>query len=249
MKIIPAIDLLNASCVRLLKGNYRTSTIYSTNPVQSAVEICSSGCTRLHIVDLDAARNDGKTNRQTIKNIRDAVPRAVIEVGGGIRTEQDVEELLGIGIDRLILGTVFARNPGIAEKWTARYGNVFIAGIDALGGEVKISGWEEKTRLQDSDLAKSAADNGIISIIYTNINRDGMLSGPDIENSLRMADASGLPVIISGGISGNNDFQRIKELENTQIAGVITGKALYEDKIDLAEAVQLYDTETLGVVW
>ncbi len=249
MKIIPAIDLLNASCVRLYKGNYSTSTIYSTDPVQSALTICASGCTRLHVVDLDAARNKGKTNRETIQNIRNAVPRAIIEVGGGIRTEKDVEELLAIGVDKLILGTVFARNPLIAKDWTKKYGNVFIAGIDALDGEVKVSGWEENTRLNDSDLARSAADNGIISIIYTNINRDGTLSGPDIENTLRIAETSGLPVIISGGISSNNDFERINKYKTTQIAGVITGKALYEEKIDLAKAVQLYDTETSGVVW
>ncbi len=249
MKIIPAIDLLNAACVRLYRGDYNNSTVYSGDPVQTAIQICRSGCSRLHIVDLDAARNRGKTNRKTIKKIREAVPDVIIETGGGIRTEKDVEELLGIGINRLILGTAFARNPSIASKWTNQYGSFFIAGIDALDGEVKISGWEEGSMIKDSDLAKKAADNGIISIIYTNINRDGTLSGPDIENSIRIAKASGLPVIISGGISSDNDFHRIQEQGTAGIAGVITGKAFYEGKIDLKKMVTLYESETSGAIW
>ncbi len=249
MKIIPAIDLLSNECVRLFRGNYNKSTVYSTDPVQTAVEICTSGCSRLHIVDLDAARNRGNHNRDVIKGIRAALPGIILEVGGGIRTEKDVEELLAIGIDRLILGTVFARNPATAKKWTRQYGPLFIAGIDALEGKVKVSGWEEDSRIEDTELAKAAADNGIISIIYTNIITDGTLSGPDIDNSLRIAETSGLPVILSGGISSNDDFRRIAECNSDKIAGVITGKALYEHAVNLKRAVKLYETKTAGAVW
>ena len=239
MIIIPAIDLLDGSCVRLLKGNYNNSTVYKSDPVEMAEHLVGLGCRRLHIVDLDAARGQGKNNRAIIQKIRKKID-IIIETGGGIRSEKDVEELLEIGIDRLILGTVFATNPGIAYEWTRKYGNHFIAGIDALNGDVKISGWEEGSSLKDTELAKIAADNGIISIIYTNIDKDGTLDGPDIESSIRIAEISNLPVIISGGISSNKDFQKIAELEHPGIAGVITGKAFYEKKIDLQESIDKY---------
>ncbi len=249
MNIIPAIDLLDGSCVRLKKGNYNESTIYSNDAVKTAEEICSSGCGRLHIVDLDAARGTGKTNRDTIRRIRAAVPKVILETGGGIRSEKDVVELLEIGIDRLILGTLFAQNPAIALKWTRKYGRVFIAGIDALNGEVKISGWEQNSRITDTELAVKAANSGIISIIYTNIERDGMLSGPDIENTLRIAEVSGLPVILSGGISGEKDLRNATEAGKHKIAGIITGKALYEEKFNLKSIVEKYNSDVTGVLW
>lgn len=237
MILIPAIDLLDGSCVRLLKGNYNESTIYTSDPVEMAKKLVAFGCERLHIVDLDAARGKGKNNRKIIRKIRNSID-VVIETGGGIRTETDVKELLGIGIDRLILGTVFAKNPEIAGKWTEKFGNYFIAGIDALNGEVKISGWEEGSSLKDTDLAKLADKNGIISIIYTNIDKDGTLEGPDITNSIRIAEVSKLPVIISGGISSEKDFKVISDLNHPGIAGVITGKAVYEDRINLQIAIE-----------
>ena len=239
MIIIPAIDLLDGSCVRLLKGNYNESTIYHSDPVKMAKKLAGSGCERLHIVDLDAARGKGKNNREIIRKIRNSID-IVIETGGGIRTDADVKELLDIGIDRLILGTVFAKNPEIAARWTDKYGSYFIAGIDALNGEVKISGWEEGSSLKDTDLAKQAASNGIISIIYTNIDKDGTLEGPDIENSIRIAEVSKLPVIISGGISRDDDFKVITDLNHPGIAGVITGKAVYENRIDLQKVIKKY---------
>ena len=239
MIIIPAIDILDGACVRLFKGNYNESTIYTSGPVEMAEKLVSSGCERLHIVDLDAARGRGKNNREIIRKIRNSID-VVIETGGGIRTDADVKELLNIGIDRLILGTVFAKNPEIAGRWTEKYGNHFIAGIDALNGEVKISGWEEGSSLQDSTLAGQASENGIISIIYTNINKDGTLEGPDVENSIRIAEVSKLPVIISGGISRDDDFKVISDLNHPGIAGVITGKAVYENRIDLQKAIGKY---------
>ena len=249
MIIIPAIDLLDGSCVRLLKGNYNESTIYSSDPVEMAKKLVNSGCERLHIVDLDAARGKGKNNRKIIRKIRNNID-VVIETGGGIRTDADVKELLDIGIDRLILGTVFAKNPEIAGTWTKKYGNHFIAGIDALKGEVKISGWEEESLMKDADLAKQAAENGIISIIYTNIDKDGTLEGPDIKSSIRIAEVSKLPVIVSGGISCENDFKIIADLNHPGLAGVITGKAVYENRIDLQEAIGKYqESYKYGEKW
>jgi phosphoribosylformimino-5-aminoimidazole carboxamide ribotide isomerase len=236
MTIIPAIDLLDGSCVRLFKGNYNDSTIYSSDPIKMAQKLVDAGCERLHIVDLDAARGKGKNNREIIKKIRNSID-VIIETGGGIREDSDVKELLNIGIDRLILGTVFAKNPELAARWTTNFGDHFIAGIDALHGEVKISGWEEGSFLKDTDLAKKAAENGILSIIYTNIEKDGTLEGPDIINSIRIAEVSKIPVIISGGISNENDFKVITDLNHPLIAGVITGKAVYENRLNLQKAI------------
>ena len=249
MTIIPAIDILNGACVRLYKGNYNQSKIYNSDPLDMAVKLCSDGCRRLHIVDLDAARGNGKTNRTIIKKIRD-ITSVTIETGGGIRTETDVEELLDIGIDRLILGTVFAKNPEIAAKCTNKYGNYFIAGIDALDGKVKISGWEEDSSIEDTDLAHKAAENGIISIIYTNIDRDGTLSGPDLDNSIKIAEVSGLPVIVSGGISSEADIEKISNINYPGIKGIITGKAVYENKINLGNVFRNYQSsQDHGVEW
>ncbi len=249
MIIIPAIDLLNGACVRLYKGNYNESTVYTSDPVEMAEKLVSSGCERIHIVDLDAARGRGLNNREIIRKIRNSTD-IVIETGGGIRTESDVRELIDIGIDRLILGTVFAKNPEIAGKWTEKFGNHFIAGIDSLKGEVKISGWEEGASLTDTSLAAKAAENGIISIIYTNIDKDGTLEGPDVKGSIRMAEASSLPVIVSGGISSEKDFKIISELNHPGIAGVITGKAVYENRFNLGSVIDKYQkSDSSGVKW
>lgn len=203
MTIIPAIDLLGGRCVRLYKGRYDQSKVYQDHPADTAEEFYTTGARRIHLVDLDAARGSGH-NRDVLKEIRRRVP-CTLEVGGGIRDERDVEELLEAGIDRLILGTVLAKEPATVARWIRRYGPIFIAGIDALDGVVKVAGWEESGGVSDLDLARQAAEMGIISIIYTNIDRDGTLEGPDTGRTLAVAEASGLPVIISGGVSGLDD--------------------------------------------
>jgi phosphoribosylformimino-5-aminoimidazole carboxamide ribotide isomerase len=187
---------------------------------------------------------EGFNNRKIIAAIRAAVPDVTIEVGGGIRTTQDVEELKKIGIDRLIVGTVLVKQPELVEQWAARYPDTFIAGIDAKDGEVRIAGWEEGSALTDTEAARLARESGAVSIIYTNIQRDGTLQGPDVENSLMVADASGLPVIISGGIRGPEDFEEMRHISIDRIAGVITGKAIYENKIKLAEVIAAYQSPT-----
>jgi phosphoribosylformimino-5-aminoimidazole carboxamide ribotide isomerase len=251
MTIIPAIDLLGGRCVRLYKGRYDESVTYNDDPVKTAEAFCEAGARRIHVVDLDAARSDG-SNRTVLREIRRAVP-AVIETGGGIRSEKDVEELLEAGADRLILGTVLVRNPDLVEGWIRKYGPRFIAGIDALNGLVKVAGWEKSGGVSDLDLASRAAELGFISIIYTNIDRDGTLEGPDLERTLQVAEASGLPVIVSGGISGIGDCQRaarhLRPPGSPGITGIITGKAVYEGRIDLAEAVKSVQTDEEEFLW
>ncbi|MDR1893609.1 MAG: 1-(5-phosphoribosyl)-5-[(5-phosphoribosylamino)methylideneamino] imidazole-4-carboxamide isomerase [Spirochaetales bacterium] len=246
MIVIPAIDLLDGRCVRLTQGDYNRSQVYSGDPAGTARQFVLWGAERLHLVDLGAARRGGLNNRQALGKIREAVkslnPGVVIEAGGGIRTEGDVEELLGLGIDRLIIGTLLVKEPQTVESWIARYGRVFIAGIDARNGLVRVAGWEEASAIQDEDLARQAADMGFESLIYTNIERDGALTGPDIEATLRIARAAALPVILSGGVGSPEDIRRIARASAAgegKIWGAITGKALYEGRLDLAEAIRL----------
>lgn len=248
MLVIPAIDLLSGKAVRLFKGDYSRCTVYHDDPVRLAQDFEAAGAKRIHIVDLDAARGSG-TNRELIAAMRKATD-ALIEVGGGIRTEQDVTELLDTGVDRLILGTVLTKSQEQVSSWISRFGMVFLAGIDALGGMVKVSGWQERTEISDLELAVKAAEIGMVGIVYTNIARDGTLEGPDVERTLEVASASGLPVILSGGISSEADVERITALHDNRIAGVIVGKALYEGRLDLGSVIRTYQSEDSGEgVW
>ena len=247
MIIIPAIDLLRGQCVRLNQGDYGEATFYDRDPVAVAREFEQAGATRIHIVDLDAAHGDKATNRKKIRKIRKAVS-CVIELGGGIRTDDDIEELLDLGIDRLVLGTTFARKPQIVEGWSAHYGNVFVAGIDAKDGYVYVSGWEQKTRTADTELARQAAEVGASGIVYTNIARDGTLSGPDIERTNLIAESSGLPVTLSGGVGTAADVEAVSAGRHTGVRGVIVGKAIYEEAVDLRDLIETYQGDE-GADW
>lgn len=256
MVIIPAIDLLGGACVRLHQGNYGTAIRYSRNPVEQAQFFADLGVKRIHIVDLDAAKGQGN-NRSWIRKIRQAVP-SLLEVGGGIRTEADVEELLDAGVERLVLGTVFIREPDTVRRWVSRFGKQFLAGIDAREGIVRVSGWQEGSSFTDAEAARLAQETGMTGIIYTNIERDGTLQGPDAEQALRMAEVSRLPVIVSGGVSSEEDVHRVAQKssaltsnqdrddalflapQNPGIVGIIIGKAYYEGKVDLKSLLSLY---------
>ncbi len=248
MLVIPAIDLLGGECVRLYKGDYNEVKSYEKDPAAAAKAFQDLGVKRLHLVDLDAARGEGKNNRDAVRKIR-SVFTGVLELGGGVRTEEDVKELLGIGVDKLIVGTVLAKNPGLVASWIEEFGKVFIAGIDALDGEVKVSGWEKGTALKDSDLGRKCADMGIGNIIYTNIDRDGTLAGPDIESTNRMARETGLVITLSGGISSQEDLSQVCEQGDPLVKGIITGKAYYEGKIDLARAISDIQDEDEEYKW
>lgn len=232
MTVIPAIDILGGECVRLVRGDYQDATIYEKDPVVMARKFAEAGAKRIHVVDLDAARGDSRTNRKKIRKIRRAVD-ATIQLGGGIRRDEDIEELLDLGIDRLVIGTAFARRPESVAGWVAHYGDVFLVGIDALDGMVRISGWEKETQIRDLDLAERAREARVAGIIYTNIDRDGTMDGPDIERTNAVAKASGLPVILSGGIGTADDLEKVRSNTDPNVVGVIVGKAIYEGTIDL----------------
>lgn len=233
--------------MRLTQGDYNQAERYDADPVETVRGFVAAGARRIHLVDLDAARGQGH-NRAVLARLRAAIPADVIvEVGGGIRSVADIEELRAAGVDRLVLGTVLAKDPDTVAAWTARYGACFVAGIDARDGEVKVAGWETGSGLRDLDLARRCRDLGLVSIIYTNIARDGTLGGADVESTRRVAEASGLPLILSGGVAGLAD---VAAAAAAGLAGCITGKALYKGTLDLAEAIRLYQTPTLQeVIW
>lgn len=244
MVIIPAIDMIDGKAVRLHQGDYGTKKEYG-DPVDAAKELADLGATRIHLVDLDAARAkaDGsdreqvRNNRRIMERIRSRVP-GLLEVGGGIRTREDVVELLERGMDRLILGTLFARQPEVGGQWVEEFGAVFLAGIDARDGEVKIAGWEAGSAIRDIDLARRAKSQGLCGIVYTNIAMDGTLAGPDIQRSIEVARAGDLPLVVSGGVGSNDDIRRVAESQDQGLTAVITGRAYYEGRISLADLFQ-----------
>ncbi len=211
--------------------------VYDTDPVSCARQFEEAGASRIHIVDLDAARGKPEINRKKIRKIRRAVS-CTLQLGGGIRSDEDIEEFLELGIDNLVVGTAFARSPHLLEGWVSHFGANFIAGIDAYDGRVCIEGWEQQTSILDVDLATKARASGAHSIVYTNIKKDGTMEGPDIEATNKIAGIAGIPVILSAGISSYEDIERVIANAHPQLQGIIVGRALYEGKVDLAEAIK-----------
>ncbi len=241
MQVIPAIDLLEGQCVRLRQGDFNNVTVYDSNPVSVALRFQEAGASRIHLVDLDAARGRSLVNRKIIRKIRKATS-CELELGGGVRTEDDIEELIDLGIDYMVLGTVFVLKPDMVAGWLGHYGDIFIAGIDAREGSVRIDGWEREARIGDTDLALKAKEIGFSSIIYTNISSDGMMEGPDVVRTNTIAEASGLRIVHSGGIGSMKDLDELSAKKAKGVIGCIAGRALYENKIDLAEAVKKYES-------
>ncbi len=241
MLIIPAIDLLHGACVRLIQGDYARATVYEDDPVEVARGFERAGARRIHLVDLDAARGSG-TNREVIARIRAAVG-CLLEVGGGVRSEGDVQELIAAGVDRIVVGTALARKPEEVARWARTFGRI-LAGIDARDGRVKIAGWESDSDLSDVELARRAKGYGVLGIVYTDIARDGTLTGPSFDATVRVAKESGLPVILSGGVHEESDFAAA--VQHPEIVGVITGKALYEGRFELARVIKQYQKASTG---
>jgi len=236
MIIIPAIDLKDGKCVRLLQGKKEEITIYSDDPVSIAKHWVALGAELLHIVDLDGAFTGQQKNLDIIIAIRRTVD-IPIQVGGGIRDMEKMEKLINLGIDRIILGTSAAQEPEVVRKACERFPGRVIAGIDARSGKVAIRGWEELTHLDLIEFAKEMEAQGVAAIIYTDISRDGMLSGPDIDSIARIVKTLNIPVIASGGVSSINDIKNLMEIKD--LWGVIIGKALYSGILDLKEAIKI----------
>ena len=238
MLIIPAIDLRDGRCVRLKQGRKDDVTHYDGDPVEVAKDFQKQGAEWLHVVDLDGAFAErNSTNRQTLKAIVEAV-NIPIEFGGGLRSFSDVEQVLQLGVARVVIGTLAVESPQILQKLVASFGSDRIAvGIDAKGGQVVIRGWEKSEALNAIELARDIATVGIKRIIYTDVARDGMLIGPNIEETCRIARESGLKVTASGGVSSIDDIKRLTQTAECGVDSVIVGRAIYERRFTVAEAI------------
>jgi len=239
MLVIPAIDLKNGSCVRLVQGRKADVTVYDASPVEMAQQFVRAGARMIHVVDLDGAFKGGESpNRAVVKEIVAAVDVAV-EFGGGVRTIDDVQQLCDAGVARIVLGTVAVESPDLLRELILRFADRICVGIDARAGQVMTRGWESETQISSVDLARLVAGAGIKRIIYTDIARDGMLSGPNIEQTIAVARAANVQVTASGGVSSLDDIKRLRDAGEPLLDSVIVGKALYEQKFKLEDAINL----------
>ena len=238
MQLYPAIDMKNGQCVRLRQGAFKDITIYSDAPEKVAAHWQEKGASFLHLVDLDGALAGYSVNEEVIRRIADTVS-IPIEIGGGIRSKEAVERMLDLGVRRVIIGTKAAEHPEFLRDMVRTFGEeAIVAGVDAKDGMVAVEGWEKVSSLTASDLCLTMKEYGVRHIVYTDISRDGMLSGPNVEATRKLTEETGLDIIASGGVSCMEDLKRLHE---AGIRGAIIGKALYENRIDLAEAVRLYE--------
>ena len=246
MLLFPAIDLKEGKAVRLLQGRMEDSTVYSDNPVDLARDFESQGAEYLHIVDLNGAFTGKPVNDEIIRRIVGSVALK-IQVGGGIRTLERITELIELGVERVILGTIAVKNPELVAEAVRRYGKRVIVGIDAKDGLVAVQGWAETTEMKAIDLGKAMKVMGVQSVVLTDIARDGMLQGPNIESTVQMALETGLSVIASGGISTMADLRNLQAeaLKGVSIEGAITGKALYSGAFTLREALEAARAESI----
>lgn len=235
MIIYPAIDIKEGRCVRLLQGKFNEVTVYGDDPVQMAQNWISCGATWLHIVDLDGARNEHSNNRSIILDIVNKFSVSV-QTGGGIRTMEDIDQMIDAGVSRVILGTAAVRNPQLVSEALAKYSDSIAVGIDAKDGKVAIEGWEQVSDYSAVDFAKKVEQLGCRVIIYTDIDTDGTLAGPNLKAMKEMIDNVNMEVIASGGVSSLQDLRNLKEIG---AAGAITGKAIYTGAIDLTEALKI----------
>ena len=236
MLILPAIDLRGGNCVRLIKGDFKQETIYSEHPEEIALRWEGEDAEFLHVVDLDGALAGEPQNMDAIKRILQAVTIPV-EVGGGIRSMESIDRLLSIGVSRVILGSVAVHKEELVQEACSTYGNRIVVGIDAKKGIVATDGWEKSGDISAVELAKKLGAFGLETIIYTDISRDGTLSGVNVTETAHLARASGIKVIASGGVKSISDIEELKKRECDGIIGVIVGKSIYEGTLSLIEAI------------
>jgi len=240
MLIIPAVDIKGGKCVRLEQGLMHKETIFSDHPDEIALEWERKGSKRLHIVDLDGAVHGKPFNKKDIKKILDTVS-VPVELGGGIRDLDTIKEYIDLGIDQIIIGTIAYKNSHLVEVACKRYPGKIIVSIDAKDNYVSVEGWTEPTSITAIDLAKRFEDMGIAAFIYTDIQRDGMRSGPNIDGIREFAKNINVGVIAAGGVSSMKDIEDLLTLQKDGVSGIITGRALYDESIKLEEAIDIID--------
>lgn len=238
MIVIPAIDLKDGKCVRLEQGLMEKDTVFNDNPGAQARAWQEQGAELLHIVDLDGAFAGEPKNRGAIEDIIKSITIPA-QLGGGIRDIATIEAYLSLGLSRVIIGTAAQRNPELVSDACARFPGRIVVGIDAKNGMVAVQGWAEVTDITAVELARKFEDCGVAAIIYTDISRDGMLQGPNLEATRALAEAVSIPIIASGGVSSLKDIENLMAIETAGVTGVITGKAVYTGAISLNEAIAL----------
>mgnify|MGYP001600435692 CR=1 FL=1 len=238
MIIFPAIDLKDGNCVRLEKGEMNRATVFNDNPAAQGMKFESQGFKWIHIVDLNGAFEGKPVNIDHVKEIIRSV-KIPLQLGGGIRDIATIENWLDAGVTRVILGTIALRNPEIVIEACKKFPGKIVVGVDGKGGKVAVEGWAETSEISVIDLAKKFEDAGVAAILYTDVARDGMLQGVDLFGTKTLAEAVDIPVIASGGVAGIEDIKAIKAIENSGVCGVVVGRALYDGRINIEEALRI----------
>ena len=240
MKILPAIDIKDAKCVRLVKGDFDNKTEYESSPVNQAAKYKDHGFKNLHIVDLDGALTGKTVNLNIIKEIVSKFDFKV-QIGGGVRNTDNINQYIEAGVEKVILGSGAIKNKEFLKEACDKFKNKIALGLDAKDGNLFVSGWKENLNIKTIDFLKEVNDFGVSRIIYTDINRDGMKTSPNFDETVKIAEISNCPVIISGGVSSIKDIKKAKDLNNKKIEGIIVGKAIYDGDIKLDELVKEID--------
>ena len=246
MLVIPAIDLKDGQCVRLRQGLMDDSTVFSDNPVAMAQRWVEAGARRLHLVDLNGAFSGEPVNGEIVRAIAAAYPQLPIQIGGGIRSLETIRAYLDAGVEYVIIGTKAVKEPQFVFDACQQFPGHIIVGLDAKDGKVATDGWAEVSQLDAVDLAKQFRDAGVSAIVYTDISRDGMMQGVNVEATARLARECGIEVIASGGVTDIEDIRRLAAVADAGICGAITGRAIYEGTLDVAQAQQLCDEMVSG---
>ena len=234
MKIFPAIDIKDKKCVRLIKGDFENKTEYETSPIDQAKKYQDYGFKNLHIVDLDGALTGRTVNLDIIQEVV-SKHDLKIEIGGGVRTLDSIKKYVDAGVDKVILGSAAIKNKEFLKEACEKFKNKIALGLDAKDGNLSVSGWKENLNIKTIDFLKEVNSFGVSRIIYTDINKDGMKTSPNFDETIKIAELSNCPVVISGGVASINDIKKAKDLNNKKIEGIIIGKAIYDGDIKLDE--------------
>ncbi len=235
MEVIPAIDLRDARLVRLEQGDYERETVYDTDPARVAAGFVAAGATRIPVVDLDGAREGEPRNQRSIRAILEAAGSVPVQLGGGLRSSERIEEVLKLGVDRVILGTAALEAPELVRSAAQRWPRRIVLGLDAVQGRVAVRGWQETVDVSVEELLGRFDTLPLAAVLHTDIDRDGMLQGPNLEATAALARVTQIPVLASGGVRSVEDLRALAETR--VIAGAVVGRALYNGAIDLAEAL------------
>ncbi len=234
MKIFPAIDIKDKKCVRLIKGDFENKTEYKTSPIDQARKYKEHGFKNLHIVDLDGALTGKTVNLNIIQEIVSKYD-IKIEIGGGVRSLNSIQQYINAGVEKVILGSGAIKNKEFLKEACEKFKGQIALGLDAKDGNLSVSGWKENLNIKTLDFLKEVNSYGVSRIIYTDINRDGMKTSPNFDETVKITELSNCPVVISGGVSSINDIKKARELNNKKIEGIIVGKAIYDGDIKLDE--------------